>query len=80
VLPARAMAKVSFRLVPDQDPSAWRNRSALTWPEGGSGDVTVEVVELHGGRPWRGTLAGPLAGAATLALRGGLRRGPGPGG
>jgi acetylornithine deacetylase/succinyl-diaminopimelate desuccinylase-like protein len=68
VLPARAMAKVSFRLVPDQNPTrvaelvrAHLNRVT---PEG----VRVRMVELHGGLPWRADPKGPLFDAASRAL------------
>ena len=78
VLPARAMAKVSFRLVPDQDPVRVAEQVRAHLRKVAPADVTVEVVELHGGRPWRGSLAGPLAGAATLALREGFGVDPVP--
>jgi acetylornithine deacetylase/succinyl-diaminopimelate desuccinylase-like protein len=68
VLPARAMAKVSFRLVPDQDPgrvgAAVREHLADVAPPG----VRVRVEELHGGRPWRADPTGPLFDAAARAL------------
>jgi acetylornithine deacetylase/succinyl-diaminopimelate desuccinylase-like protein len=68
VLPAQAMAKVSFRLVPDQDPARviaqLRNHVAQVTPTG----VTVEVVELHGGRPWRARPGGVFFEAARSAL------------
>ena len=68
VLPNHAMAKVSFRLVPDQDPARVKELleahvRAVT-PSG----VTVEVRELHGGRPWKATVAGPAFEAAAQAL------------
>jgi acetylornithine deacetylase/succinyl-diaminopimelate desuccinylase-like protein len=68
VLPNHAMAKVSFRLVPDQHPAKikallQRHLDAVT-PKG----VTVEVVELHGGRPWRANVSGPAFEAAAEAL------------
>ncbi len=68
VLPAKAMAKVSMRLVPDQDPDEIR-RAAREYvrelaPEG----VEVEVRDLHGGRPWAARPEGPLADAAAEAL------------
>lgn len=68
VLPAHAMAKVSFRLVPDQDParviSQLRSHVARVAPA----DVAVEVVELHGGRPWRAQPGGVFFEAARSAL------------
>ena len=68
VLPARAMAKVSFRLVPDQTPAKVRalfeKHVASVAPKG----VRVEVKELHGGRPWRAKIEGPAFEAAARAL------------
>ena len=68
VLPATAMVKVSCRLVPDQDPqeiaTLVRAHVERVAPRG----VKVSVRELHGGRPWRADLAGPLYDAARRAL------------
>ena len=68
VLPARAMAKVSFRLVPDQDPARvgelFRAHVAAHTPPG----VEIRVSELHGGRPWRGRAGGAVFQAAERAL------------
>lgn len=68
VLPAKAMAKVSFRLVPGQSPERvhelFQQHLAKVAPPG----VTLELVELHGGRPWRASLDGPLFDAASRAL------------
>ncbi len=69
VLPSSAMAKVSFRLVPDQDPDVverlLRSHLDTVTPPG----VTVTVRALHGGRPWRADLDGPLYDAARRALK-----------
>lgn len=78
VLPARAMAKVSFRLVPDQDPARVADQVRAHIRKVAPSGVEVEVVELHGGRPWRGSLAGPVAEAATVALREGFGVDPVP--
>ncbi|MDX1673583.1 MAG: dipeptidase [Longimicrobiales bacterium] len=68
VLPARAMAKISFRLVPDQDPDKIEElvtaHIRAVAPEG----VRVEVRTLHGGMPWRATLGSELYEAAERAL------------
>jgi acetylornithine deacetylase/succinyl-diaminopimelate desuccinylase-like protein len=68
VLPNRAMAKISFRLVPDQTPAKVRalfeKHLASVAPQG----VRVEVKELHGGRPWRAKVEGPAFEAAAEAL------------
>jgi acetylornithine deacetylase/succinyl-diaminopimelate desuccinylase-like protein len=62
------MAKVSFRLVPDQTPAKVRElfekHVARVAPEG----VRVEVKELHGGRPWRAKIEGAAFEAAADAL------------
>ncbi len=68
VLPAVAMAKVSCRLVPDQDPATVERliteHVARVTPAG----VTATVSALHGGRPWRAELSGPLHDAGVAAL------------
>jgi acetylornithine deacetylase/succinyl-diaminopimelate desuccinylase-like protein len=68
VLPAKAMAKVSCRLVPDQSPGEierlMREHVSRVAPPG----VTVTVTHLHGGAPWRADLDGPLFDAARRAL------------
>jgi acetylornithine deacetylase/succinyl-diaminopimelate desuccinylase-like protein len=68
VLPGKAMAKVSFRLVPNQDPARiselFRAHVKAATPPG----VTVEIKEVHGGRPWKAKLEGPFFDAARDAL------------
>lgn len=68
VLPGKAMAKVSFRLVPSQTPekiyALVRAHVEKAAPKG----VTVEVLELHGGRPWLAKVEGPHVDAAAAAL------------
>jgi acetylornithine deacetylase/succinyl-diaminopimelate desuccinylase-like protein len=68
VLPANAMAKVSFRLVPNQDPvrvgELLRAHIARVAPP----EVDVSVEELHGGRPWKAELEGRYFEAARSAL------------
>ena len=76
VLPAVAMAKVSCRLVPAQDPTqieaAMKAHVARVAPKG----VTVTVTHLHGGRPWRADLDGPLFDAAKRALEAAFGKAP----
>ena len=68
VLPSKAMAKVSCRLVPDQTPleivKLMEAHVAKHTPKG----VTATVKYLHGGKPWRAELKGPLYDAARRAL------------
>ena len=76
VLPSKAMAKVSCRLVPDQTPEeiqrVMQEHVRRVTPPG----VTVTVRHLHGGRPWRADLAGPLYDAAARALEAAFGRAP----
>ncbi len=76
VLPARATAKVSFRLVPDQRPERVKElleaHVARVTPPG----VRAEVRELHGGRPWKARLHGPAFEAASASLREAFGREP----
>ncbi len=68
VLPSSAMAKVSCRLVPDQDPvevdRLFRDHVANVTPDG----VAVEIEYLHGGSPWRANIEGSLYEAGRRAL------------
>jgi acetylornithine deacetylase/succinyl-diaminopimelate desuccinylase-like protein len=68
VLPSKAMAKVSFRLVPDQDPDTvetlFRAHVEKVAPEG----ARVRVDALHGGRPWKASVGGAGFDAASRAL------------
>jgi acetylornithine deacetylase/succinyl-diaminopimelate desuccinylase-like protein len=68
VLPRTAMAKVSFRLVANQDPrrvyDLIRAHVTKVAPPG----VSVRIEELHDGPPWRAQPSGKLTEAATAAL------------
>ena len=68
VLPAHAMAKVSCRLVPDQEPAVIERLLQAHVERIAPRGVRVRVTHLHGGRPWRAELHGPLYDAATRAL------------
>lgn len=76
VLPSRAMAKVSCRLVPDQDPAAiarlFKAHVKRVAPKG----VRVDVTYIHGGKPWKAELSGALYDAARRALRAAFGREP----
>ncbi|MGH7460134.1 MAG: dipeptidase [Longimicrobiales bacterium] len=76
VLPAHAMAKVSCRLVPGQDPDRiamlLEQHIRAAAPRG----VRVEVDVLHGGKPWRARTEGPLYDAAVAALEHAFGRKP----
>jgi len=68
VLPNHAMAKVSFRLVPDQNPDKVKELLQAHIDAVKPAGVTVEIVELHGGRPWKASISGPAFEAAGAAL------------
>ncbi len=68
VLPAKAMAKVSCRLVPDQTPDDIEKLMDEHVHRVAPRGVSVTVTHLHGGRPWRAELEGPLFDAARRAL------------
>ena len=68
VLPGKSMAKVSCRLVPDQDPETIRTLLQAHVLAVAPAGVTVTVTALHGGHPWRADLQGPLFDAAARAL------------
>jgi acetylornithine deacetylase/succinyl-diaminopimelate desuccinylase-like protein len=76
VLPSHAMAKVSCRLVPDQDPAEigrlMQAHVQRVMPPG----VRATVRPLHGGRPWRAKLDGPVFTAAKRALAAAFHREP----
>ncbi|MEX2283187.1 MAG: dipeptidase [Gemmatimonadota bacterium] len=68
VLPAHAMAKVSCRLVPDQDPDRIAELLQKHIRSVAPDTVRVEIDVLHGGKPWRAKTEGPLYDAAAAAL------------
>jgi acetylornithine deacetylase/succinyl-diaminopimelate desuccinylase-like protein len=69
VLPSKAMAKVSCRLVPDQDPAEIVTLFKDHIDRHTPGGVQVQVRYLHGGKPWRANLEGPIYDAARAALK-----------
>jgi acetylornithine deacetylase/succinyl-diaminopimelate desuccinylase-like protein len=76
VLPAKAMAKVSCRLVPDQTPAEIEALMKAHVDRVKPPGVTVTVEHLHGGAPWRAALNGPLFDAARRALAAAYDREP----
>ena len=76
VLPARATAKVSCRLVPDQDPERVTRLLTEHLQRKAPAGVKVEVVPLHSGRPWKAPVEGPHFDAAAEALEKGFGRKP----
>lgn len=76
VLPAVSMAKVSFRLVPDQDPERIAALVQAHVERVAPPGVSVTVTHLHGGRPWRADLQGPIIDAGKAALAAAFGREP----
>ena len=76
VLPSKAMAKVSCRLVPDQEPVQIAKLFAAHVKRVAPKGVTVNVQYIHGGKPWRAELTGPLYDAARRALQAAFGREP----
>jgi acetylornithine deacetylase/succinyl-diaminopimelate desuccinylase-like protein len=68
VLPNKAMAKVSFRLVKNQTPERVKQLVEKHLAEVTPAGVTVELKVLHGGRPWQARVEGKLVEAASAAL------------
>lgn len=68
VLPARAMAKVSCRLVPKQDPHEIGELVKRHIEKVAPNGVKVSVEYLHGGNAWRANVQGPLYDAGAAAL------------
>jgi acetylornithine deacetylase/succinyl-diaminopimelate desuccinylase-like protein len=62
------MAKVSFRLVPDQNPDRVAELLRAHVAQVAPPEVNVRVEELHGGRPWKAELEGSFFEAAQAAL------------
>ncbi|MBV6521685.1 MAG: Succinyl-diaminopimelate desuccinylase [Gemmatimonadaceae bacterium] len=76
VLPSRAMAKVSCRLVPAQYPEEIGRLMRAHVESVAPPEVRVTVTELHGGKPWRAELGGPLFDAGCKALEAAFGRAP----
>lgn len=68
VLPTKAMAKVSCRLVPDQEPGEVERLMKAHVESVAPAGVVVDVKHLHGGRPWRNEPTGRFVDAARRAL------------
>ncbi len=76
VLPSKAMAKVSCRLVPDQQPEEIERLMDAHVRRVAPKGVTVTLETLSGGRPWRAELNGAVFDAARRALTAAFGREP----
>jgi len=72
VLPSKAMAKVSMRLVPDQDPVAVGDAFECYVRDLAPAGVTVDVRRFHDGAPWVADPSHPVFEAARVSLEAGF--------
>lgn len=76
VLPARAMAKISMRLVPGQNYHDIEEKFSRFVHEIAPAGVVVEVEAVHGGHPWHADPKEPIFAAAARALERAFGRAP----
>ena len=76
VLPAVAMAKVSMRLVPNQDPDKIAKLFEEYVREVAPKTVEVKVTRMHGGKPWMASYDNPFIQAAGRAIEKGFGQKP----
>ena len=76
VIPAVAMAKVSMRLVPDQDPDKVAGLCEDYLRKVTPKTVELNITRMHGGRPWMTDFDNPFVQAAGRAIERGFGRRP----
>ncbi len=76
VIPAKAMAKVSMRLVPDQDPQTIGRLFEDYVKKIAPKTVEVSVTHMHGGKPWTTGFDNAWVQAAGRAIEKGFGRTP----
>jgi acetylornithine deacetylase/succinyl-diaminopimelate desuccinylase-like protein len=76
VLPAIAMAKVSMRLVPNQDPDKIAELFEAYVKKITPKTVTLQVTRMHGGKPWMASFDNPFVQAAGRAIERGFGKKP----
>ena len=76
VIPAAAMAKVSMRLVPDQDPDKIAALFEEYVKKVAPKTVELKVTRMHGGKPWMTEFDNPYVQAAGRAIELGFNRTP----
>jgi acetylornithine deacetylase/succinyl-diaminopimelate desuccinylase-like protein len=76
VLPAVAMAKISMRLVPDQDPNTIAGLFEAFVKKIAPKTVTLQVTRMHGGKPWMTSFDNQYVQAAGRAIERGFGRSP----
>jgi acetylornithine deacetylase/succinyl-diaminopimelate desuccinylase-like protein len=76
VIPAVAMAKVSMRLVPNQDPDKIAELFEAYVKQIAPPTVEVTVTRMHGGKPWLTEYDNPFVQAAGRAIEQGFGKAP----
>jgi acetylornithine deacetylase/succinyl-diaminopimelate desuccinylase-like protein len=76
VLPAVAMAKVSMRLVPNQDPDTIAQLFEAHVRDVAPKTVELKVTRMHGGKPWMTSYDNPFVQAAGRAIEKGFGQKP----
>jgi acetylornithine deacetylase/succinyl-diaminopimelate desuccinylase-like protein len=76
IIPAVATAKVSMRLVPDQDPDQIATLFEQYMQKITPKTVTLTVTRMHGGKPWITAYDNPYVQAACRAIEQGFGRPP----
>jgi acetylornithine deacetylase/succinyl-diaminopimelate desuccinylase-like protein len=76
VIPATAMAKVSMRIVPDQDPDTISELFEAFVRDVTPATVDISVTRLSGGKPWTTSVDNPFVRAASRALEKAFGTGP----
>jgi acetylornithine deacetylase/succinyl-diaminopimelate desuccinylase-like protein len=76
VLPAVAMAKISMRLVPDQDPNKIADLFQAYVEGIAPKTMELKVTRMHGGKPWMTSFDNPYVQAAGRAIEKGFGRKP----
>jgi acetylornithine deacetylase/succinyl-diaminopimelate desuccinylase-like protein len=76
VLPATAMAKVSMRLVPDQDPRKIGDQFEDYLRKIAPKTVELKVTRMHGGKPWMAEFDNKYVRAAGRAIEQGFGKAP----
>jgi acetylornithine deacetylase/succinyl-diaminopimelate desuccinylase-like protein len=76
VIPAIAMAKVSMRLVPNQDPDKIAKLFEEYVKKVAPKTVELKVTRMHGGKPWMAAFDNPYVQAAGRAIEKGFGQKP----
>jgi acetylornithine deacetylase/succinyl-diaminopimelate desuccinylase-like protein len=76
VIPAVAMAKVSMRLVPNQDPGKIAKLFEGYLEKVAPSSVEVKLTRMHGGKPWMTAFDNPFVQAAGRAIEKGFGQRP----